>query len=61
VTEAAAINADLTVAMHRHLNGDWVGLETRAWADPRGTGLAEAVIHDVGGPMGRSVLLLLVR
>ena len=42
VTEAAAINADLTVAMHRHLKGDWVGLErargrtrrARAWPRP---------------------------
>jgi hypothetical protein len=61
VTLAAAINADLTVAMHRPLRGEWVGLEARAWAQPQGTGMAEAVIHDLDGPIGRSVQCLLVR
>jgi hypothetical protein len=61
VTIAAAINADLTVALHRPLNGDWVGLDSRAWAHAQGTGMAEAVIHDLDGPIGRSVQCLLVR
>ena len=29
VTEAAAINADLTIALHRPLLGEWVGLDSR--------------------------------
>jgi hypothetical protein len=61
VTIAAAINADLTIAMHRPLNGDWIGIDSRAWASSQGTGMAEAVIHDLGGPIGRSVQCLLVR
>jgi hypothetical protein len=61
VTVAAAINADLTIAMHRPLNGDWVGIDSRAWAHAQGTGMAEAVIHDLDGPIGRSVQCLLVR
>ena len=61
VTIGAAINADLTIAMHRPLSGDWIGLDSRAWADSQGTGMAEAVIHDLRGPIGRSVQCLLVR
>jgi hypothetical protein len=61
MTVGGAINADLTIAMHRPLNGEWVGLDARAWADSQGTGMAEAVIHDTNGPVGRSVQSLLVR
>jgi hypothetical protein len=61
VTVGAAINADLTIGLHRPLNGSWVGLDSRAWAQPQGTGMAEAVIHDLDGPIGRSVQCLLVR
>jgi hypothetical protein len=61
MTRGGAINADLTVAMHRPLRGEWVGLDARAWADAQGTGLAEAVIHDLDGPVGRSLQSLLVR
>jgi hypothetical protein len=61
MTVGGAINADLTVAMHRPLHGEWVGLDARAWADGAGTGMAEAVIHDTGGPVGRSLQSLLVR
>jgi hypothetical protein len=58
---AGAINADLTIAMHRALAGEWVGLDARAWADGQGTGLAEAVIFDDAGEIGRSLQSLIVR
>jgi Thioesterase-like superfamily len=61
MTVGGAINADLTVAMHRPLHGEWVGIDARAWADAQGTGLAEAVLHDTDGPIGRSLHSLLVR
>jgi Thioesterase-like superfamily len=61
MTRGGAINADLTVAMHRPLRGEWVGLDARAWASAQGTGMAEAVIHDTEGPVGRSIQSLLVR
>src|SRR5262249_20214797 len=57
---AGAINADLTIAMHRALVGEWVGLDARAWADGQGTGLAEAVIFDETGELGRSLQSLIV-
>jgi hypothetical protein len=58
---ASAINADLTVTMHRPLHGEWVGLDARAWASAQGTGMAESIIRDTDGPIGRSVQTLLVR
>jgi hypothetical protein len=61
MTAGGAINADLTIAMHRPLAGEWVGLDARAWADAQGTGMADAVIHDAAGPIGRSIQSLLVR
>ena len=60
-TVGGAINADLTIALHRELRGEWVGLDARSWAQAHGTGMAEAVIHDVDGPIGRSLQSLLVR
>ena len=61
MTVGGAINADLTVAMHRPLDGEWVGLDARAWASAQGTGMAESVIHDRNGAVGRSLQSLLVR
>jgi hypothetical protein len=61
MTLGGAINADLTIALHRPLRGEWVGLDARAWADAQGTGMAEAVIRDTDGPIGRSLQSLLVR
>jgi hypothetical protein len=59
-THATGINADVTVALHRHPIGEWVCLESGAWANPHGVGLAETRLHDDHGPIGRSVQMLLV-
>jgi hypothetical protein len=59
-THATAINADVTVALHRHPVGEWVCLESGAWANPHGVGLAETRLHDEQGPVGRAVQTLLV-
>jgi hypothetical protein len=59
-THATGINADVTVALHRHPVGEWVCLESGAWANPHGVGLAETRLHDEQGPIGRAVQMLLV-
>jgi hypothetical protein len=59
-THATGINADVTVALHRHPVGEWVCLESGAWANPLGVGLAETRLHDEQGPLGRAVQTLLV-
>jgi len=59
-THATGINADVTIALHRHPVGEWVCLESGAWANPHGVGLAETRLHDDRGPIGRAVQMLLV-
>jgi hypothetical protein len=60
MTNAAAINPELTVHVHRHPDGEWVCLESGAWAQPHGVGMAQTRLHDERGVIGRSVQSLLV-
>jgi hypothetical protein len=59
-TNANAINAELTVHLHRHPAGEWVCLESSSWVQPEGVGMAETRLHDERGPLGRAVQSLLV-
>ncbi len=54
------INADLTIHLHRPPRGEWIGLDARTLLHTGGTGLAESVIHDVDGPVGRAFQTLVV-
>jgi hypothetical protein len=54
------INADLTIQLARHPVGEWIGLDARTLLHAGGTGLAESVLHDAGGPVGRAFQTLVV-
>jgi len=54
------INADLAIHLHRQPVGEWIGLDARTLLHEGGTGLAESVLHDVQGPVGRSFQALVV-
>jgi hypothetical protein len=54
------INADLTIHLHRPPRGEWIGLDARTLLHTGGTGLAEGVLHDVHGPVGRAFQTLVV-
>jgi hypothetical protein len=54
------INADLTVHLHRQPRGEWIGMDARTLLHPGGTGLAESVLHDIDGPVGRAFQALVV-
>jgi hypothetical protein len=54
------INADLSVHLHRQPHGEWIGLDARTLLNPGGMGLAESVLHDLDGPVGRSFQTLVV-
>jgi acyl-coenzyme A thioesterase PaaI-like protein len=54
------INADLTIHLQREPRGEWIGLDARTWLQNGGTGLAESVLHDLGGPVGRAFQTLVV-
>jgi hypothetical protein len=55
------INADLTIHLHRHPLGEWIGLDARTLLSGGGTGLSESVLHDVHGPVGRAFQTLVVQ
>ncbi len=54
------INADLTIHLQRPPRGEWIGLDARTLLHTGGTGLAESVLHDVDGPVGRAFQTLVV-
>lgn len=54
------VNPDLSIHIHRLPAGEWVGLEARSWLQPQGNGMAEGLLWDGSGPLGRSVQSLLV-
>jgi hypothetical protein len=54
------INTDLTVLLHRDPADDWICLEARTTIDASGTGMAESVLSDRDGHVGRGLQSLLV-
>jgi len=54
------INADLHIHLHRQPHGEWVGIDARTLLHPGGMGLAESVLHDLDGPVGRAFQALVV-
>jgi hypothetical protein len=55
------INADLSVHLQRQPRGEWIGLDARTLLHGGGMGLAESVLHDVHGPVGRAFQTLVVQ
>ena len=55
-----AINADLSVSVHRPLDGDWVGMDCLSTYEGNGIGLADTRLHDRRGPIGRALQSLIV-
>ncbi|WP_434426982.1 thioesterase family protein [Nannocystis pusilla] len=49
------INADLTIYLHRALEGEFVRLRTRHVSQPDGRGLVDAELGDHRGPIGRAL------
>lgn len=55
------VNPDLTIALHRDPIGEWLGSKSVAYWQPNGHGLAEALLFDEHGAVGRAVQTLLLR
>jgi hypothetical protein len=49
------VNADLTVAVHRPPEGEWIGLDAATVAEAHGIGLTRARLWDARGPIGVSL------
>ncbi|MDQ4124079.1 MAG: thioesterase family protein [Actinomycetota bacterium] len=54
------VNPDLTVHLHRPLEGEWVCLDAATTPEPSGVGLTAATLYDRRGPLGRSAQSLFV-
>ena len=54
------INPDLTVSLDRPPVGDWIGLEARTAIGAPGTGVAQSLLWDELGPVGRSLQSLVL-
>ena len=55
------INADLTIALWRQPQGEWIGQRARTHLHPGGSGLSESVLYDEHGPVGRATQILVVQ
>ncbi len=54
------VNPDLTVHLHRAVEGPWVCLDAATTPEASGVGLAAASLYDRRGPVGRSAQSLFV-
>jgi hypothetical protein len=54
------INPDLTIYLHRYPVGEWVCLDAVTRPEPIGVGMAESLLSDAQGPIGRAVQSLLI-
>jgi hypothetical protein len=54
------VNPDLVVMVDREPQGEWIGVDAYSTASPLGTGIAQAALHDVYGPVGRSAQTLVI-
>jgi hypothetical protein len=53
ITEYLFINPELTVHLHRYPKSEWVCLDAETHISAEGIGLADTVLHDEYGPIGR--------
>lgn len=60
-TEFGFLNTDLTLALHRAPEGDWLGTESVSRWEPNGIGMSDSLLFDHRGPVGRALQSLVVR
>ena len=60
MSEVLFLNPDLTVNLHRLPEGEFVCIDAVTRIGPDGVGLAESVLFDESGPIGRATQSLLV-
>lgn len=58
---ATFANADLTVALHREPQGEWLGSHAHGYWEPDGIGLADAQLFDRHGAVGHALQTLVLR
>ena len=56
----SCINPDLTITLHRLPTTAWVGLDSATFPERAGYGVAESVLHDERGRLGRAIQTVLI-
>jgi hypothetical protein len=54
------VNPDLSVMIHRALDGEWVGMDASTTVEPHGVGMAHSRLYDRMGPIGHAVQHLIL-
>ena len=47
------VNPDVTLYLHRQLEGEWLGMDSVAQQHRRGIGMTDTMLFDEEGPIGR--------
>jgi len=59
--EVTFMNTDLTLLLHRDPEGEWLGTQSVGYWEPNGIGLADALLFDSSGVVGRAMQTLVLR
>lgn len=59
--EVTFMNTDLTLILHRDPVGEWLGTDSVNYWEPNGIGLADALLFDASGTVGRAMQTLVLR
>jgi len=59
--EVTFMNTDLTLVLHRDPEGEWLGTKSVGYWEPNGIGLADALLFDEHGVVGRAMQTLILR
>ena len=54
------VNPDLTIVLHRQPVGEWVALDGYSFPEGAGVGVAEGVLHDERGRIGRALQTIIL-
>lgn len=54
------VNPDITVALHRDAEGEWIGMDSSAHQHPAGIGMADTLLFDEQGAVGRVIQTQLI-
>lgn len=61
IQDMTFMNTDLTLLLHRDPEGDWLGTQSVGYWEPNGIGLADALLFDHRGAVGRAMQSLVLR
>lgn len=61
LADATFVNPDVTIALHRLPESEWIGSQAISFWQPSGIGMAQAMLFDTVGAIGTALQCLIVR